>query len=519
MDDRKKKRLALVGAGYSNLQVLRLLATSDAVDSITLIDPNSESVYCGSIPENISNFEKSKFPKPEWRIDLKNVCQAHDQRDKIQFVQGEVVDIDLANRCIYLNDGMKTTTISYDLVAIDIGSKSKSITDIPGAFENVIPTRPMKILMDRLDEIEKNFFDDQQNCTLPVSDGENLELEQPPLNIAVVGGGASGIELALSIVGRWRPMLQGRVMNVRLVTSDHILLPEIAYARKRLKDILADRGIYMIFQSAVDRVDDGCLHLESGMTVPFSYCFWATGAAPHHLANTVLPKRGLAVSSDGWIEVNPTLQSRSHPNVFAAGDCSSFVNPLPKAGIFALQEGPVLAENMERFARQQSLIEFQPDLEDLQFLGCGDGTAMGFAFGLVLRGEWVYQIKLAMDRRHFLTLTGGSAVTRGSGKHIHEENSPYHSNQEMLRRVEKMPTREAGKMLTQIDVNNYQEAWAILERMSFNKEYRQKVMKEYNRFASAEHRGTEKRRKKESGVLPSHFSFLQWLLPVKNGAK
>jgi NADH dehydrogenase FAD-containing subunit len=496
----------------SQLQVLRLLSASYSFDSITLIDANPESVYCGSISEIIANLDVSKYPIPDWKIDLKHLCRVHNQCDNIRFVPGKVTDIDLANRSIQLDDGIDKESIPYDLVSIDIGSKAKSINEVPGAYQNVIPTRPVKVLMDRLEEIEIDFSDVQK--LLPISTPDSLELEQPLLNLAVVGGGASGIELALSIVGRWKPMLRGRPMNVRLVTSEKILLPEIPYARKLLKDALADRGIYMMFHSAVDRVDEGCLHLESGMTIPFSYCFWATGAAPHYLTSHVLPKRGLAVTSDGWIQVHATLQSLSHPNVFAAGDCSTLVNPLPKAGIFALQEGPVLAENLERLAREQPLVEFQPNMEDLQFLNCGDGTAMGFAFGLVLRGEWVYQIKQAMDQRHFLSLTGEPLNSKHSRKLSRNALSPYQCNTEALNCIKKLPVRQAAQMLTQIDINNYQEAWAILEFMSLNKDFRLTIMKEYNRLTAAELRRPEKRQSKgnENVTLPH---FLRWLLPYK----
>lgn len=487
----------------SQLQVLRHLSTSYAFDAITLIDGNTESVYYGSIPDNIAESKDSNLTKPEWRIDLNHICTVHNHRNNIRFVHGIVTDIDLSERSIYVDDGSQ---VRYDVLAIDIGSKSKSIADIPGAFRNVIPTRPIKYLMDRLEEIEKEDF--CADSYTHVSDSDTLELEQPPLTVAVVGGGASGIELALSIVGKWKPLLKGRAMSVRLVTSEQTLLPEIPYARKRLKDILADSGIFMIFQSAVDRVEEGCLHLESGMSIPFSYCFWATGAAPHHLARTQLPKNGLAISKEGWIEVNSMLQSMSHPEVFAAGDCSSLEKPLPKAGIFALQEGPVMAENLERFVRQQHLHEFHPDMDDLQFLSCGDGTAMGFAFGLVLRGEWVYQVKQAMDRHHFLTLKGDP--TSSSPGH-----PSYHCEKDVLEHVRRTPTRQAAKMLTQIDVGNYREAWAVLELMSIDKEYRHKLMKDFNRFATMEERCTEKRQKKEANELPPHLQILNWFLPAK----
>jgi selenide,water dikinase len=500
------------------LQVIRLLSGSDAFESITLIDANSESVYCGSIPENIvhrstsdrsvsnsnANNRNSKRSAPEWRIGLKELCALHDTHGNIRFVQGKVIDIDLDLNLIQLlgsggdgDDGV-STEIPYDIISIDIGSKSKSIKEIPGAYGNVIPTRPMKDLMDTLKDIENDF------------DKEEPLHHSDPINVAVVGGGASGIELALSIVGRWKPLLGDRLMHVMLITSEKILLPETAFARKRLKDILVDKGIYMLFNSAVTSVDKGCLHLKSGMAVPFSYCLWATGPGPHALAKR-LHQNGLDVSDDGWIEVNNTLQSRSHCNVFAAGDCSSLVNPLPKSGVFALQEGPILAKNLERYALNEPRVDFHPNMEDLQFLNIGDGTAMGFAFGMVLRGEWVYEVKQAMDRRHFLSLTGGDDTST---------SSPYRCNSEVLKQLDLIPTPQAAKLLTQINVDNYQEAWAILERMSVNKDYRLKIMNDYNHLTSSERRRSEsddKRQKKDPqlGQFPP-FQFISWLWNVKS---
>ncbi|KAL3938643.1 MAG: hypothetical protein SGARI_001663, partial [Bacillariaceae sp.] len=345
--------------------------------------------------------------------------------------------------------------------------------------------------------------------------------EEHPLTLAVVGGGASGIELALSIAGRLKPLLGSRSLHVRLVTSDPILLPEVPYARRRLKDILSDRGITMMFHSAVNRVEQNALYLESGLKVPFSYCIWATGAVPHDLSCVTLCERGLATNEEGWIQVEQTLQSPSHPNVFASGDCSSFSNPLPKAGVFALQEGPVLAENLDSFVRNRPpLLDFEPNMDDLWFLNCGDGTAIGFAYGLVLRGEWVYQVKLAMDQRHLLELTGdttGSNSNTSNGrKHGSHDIASHRFNKDLLDEVGKIPTRDAAQMLTQIDMDNYQEAWAILERMSLDKDYRFAVMKDYNRMAAPQQYGSEKRRKKQHDSLPPPFTFLNWLMPKKS---
>jgi hypothetical protein len=162
-------------------------------------------------------------------------------------------------------------------------------------------------------------------------------------------------------------------------------------------------------------------------------------------------------------------------------------------------------------------------LEDLKFLNCGDGTAMGFAFGLVLRGEWVYEVKQAMDRRHFLSLTGGSGSSAANPDGILQDDFTYRCNTDVFQQIVLLPPADAAKLLTQINVDNYQEAWAILERMSLDKDYRDGVMKEYNRihaFMERQSTDQDKRQKKDDHQqppqTPTPLQFLNWLLHAKS---
>ncbi len=498
-------------------------------ETITLIDALPQSVYCGSIPDSVA--KQSKHDYADWTIDLNELCLVNNHYNNVRFVQGYVRAIEFDRNLIYLeqtsdpgSDGpIKVASIAYDIVSIDIGSKSKSIRDVPGAVDHVIPTRPMQNMLQRLTEAEKEFSTTATTTGFDCSESCN-EKEQPPINVAVVGGGAAGIELALSIVGRWKPLLGRRSLRVSLITTEKILLPEIPSARSRLKDILVQKGIVVFFQSLVTYVERNSLHLESGMTIPFSYCLWATGPGPNELVQG-LRKNGLGVTDEGWVKISSTLQSCSYPNVFASGDCAYLVaNPLPKAGVYALQQGPLLAENINKYARSQPLVPFEPNKDDLQFLGCGDGTAVGFAFGMVLRGEWVFEVKQAMDRRRFETLAGtgtrkrkgldrNSDSTRRSqdGRYGTPRSAGDHGSiLEVVKQVESISPASAAKLLKQIDVRNYNDAWAILEIMSVDKTYRVRVMREYNRLSQAKERGSKRDRLAPS----SPFQFLSWLFPT-----
>ena len=130
---------------------------------------------------------------------------------------------------------------------------------------------------------------------------------------------------------------------------------------------------------------------------------------------------------------------------------------------------------------------YEPNTEDLQFLSLGDGTAMGFAFGLVLRGEWVFEVKQAMNRHHYLSLTGHDKQV--SAPSISNDDSSksysYRLNSKVLKEMEGLSAHDAAEMLMEINIENYQEAWAILERMSVDKAFRSDVMKQYNKLSDS----------------------------------
>jgi hypothetical protein len=176
------------------------------------------------------------------------------------------------------------------------------------------------------------------------------------------------------------------------------------------------------------------------------------------------------VTEEGWIQVRESLQSTSHPYIFAAGDCcASDSLTLPKAGgIHTLQEGPILAHNLAHYALHESLesLELSPSHSggSMQFIGCGDGTAIGFAFGIPMRGRWVWEIKNAMNHELF-------SLIKGDGR-VSSTTIPDNSFQVPEPMV-------AATMLHRIDVDNYRLAWDTIKYMTRDECYRAEVLSCY----------------------------------------
>jgi selenide,water dikinase len=106
-----------------------------------------------------------------------------------------------------------------------------------------------------------------------------------------------------------------------------------------------------------------------------------------------LATSGLALDGEGFVRIGATLQSASHPAVFAAGDLVTRDDaPHPRSGVYAVRAGPVLAENLRRFAAGGALATYTPQRHSLNLLALGDGRAIaswnGWSFQGRLMGWW-----------------------------------------------------------------------------------------------------------------------------------
>ncbi len=136
--------------------------------------------------------------------------------------------------------------------------------------------------------------------------------------------------------------------------------------------------------------------VEGNGPVELDEVFWTTRAAPAAwLADT-----GLALDAEGFIRVTETLQSVSHPEVFAAGDIASIEGHAPpKSGVYAVRSGPPLAGNLRRMLEGRRLVAYKPQREALYLISTGERYALGARNGFTFEGAWVWKLKDFIDRR------------------------------------------------------------------------------------------------------------------------
>jgi NADH dehydrogenase FAD-containing subunit len=196
---------------------------------------------------------------------------------------------------------------------------------------NVIATRPIHLLTEKLEIFEKEF---------------NLKVDWP-LQVIIVGGGIAGVEIAFTLQTRLSTLHKGGIevtypinryhifFKVTLITSTNKLLAELgSWVSSKIVDTLQLKNIKLLLGSTVIKVEDDVLHIEKEKNVSqlkYDLLIWSTGAAPVPM----LSKIDLERDQDGWILVKPTMQTLSSPFVFAVGDCCSIqgYSYVTKAGV------------------------------------------------------------------------------------------------------------------------------------------------------------------------------------------
>lgn len=361
-----RRDLVLVGGGHSHVAVLKRFGMRPMEGvRLTLIARDVQTPYSGMLPGYLAGH----YTYDEAHIDLRPLAQFAGAR----LYHDEMVGLDPGNRLVLCRS---RPPVPYDLLSIDTGSQPSRV-GIPGA-ERVLPVKPVDRFLEGWARIA----------------GRALAAS-PGFRIAVVGGGAGGVELSLSLQHRLRR--QGGGASFLLVTDTAEILPTHNPAvRRRFQRILKTRGIAVHTNRRVVAVEDGGLRAENGEMLPCDAVVWVTQAsAPAWLAQT-----GLALTKRGFIEVDDCLRSTSHPGVYAAGDVATIRNhPREKSGVIAVRSGPPLAENLRRALEGRRPRRFTPQKRFLALISTGNRCAVASRGRWSFEGEWVWRWKDWIDRR------------------------------------------------------------------------------------------------------------------------
>ena len=359
-------RLLLAGGGHAHVEVLRRLAFRPAPDvDIVVVAPATGLLYSGMVPGVVSG----SYAISDATIDVASLARAAGAR----FVTGSLAALDPHRRFATLANA---ATIEFDFASLDVGAVTAA--GWAGADERVILVRPLAALLAGWARLR----DDAVRGMIQ--------------RVAVVGGGAAGVELAFAMAHRWHTDLDARAPSITLVTDQsEVAAQHPPGTRRRLARLLATRAIAIAAGSAAHAVDAQGLVLDDGRRVAADRVVVATPAA----ATPWLRASGLACDDGGFVRVDSCLRSTSHPHVFAAGDCATQVDaPRPRSGVYAVRAGPALADNLRRALAGRAPRPYRPQRTALALISVGAGYAVASRPPWSLEGRWVWRWKDRIDR-------------------------------------------------------------------------------------------------------------------------
>jgi len=343
--DTGQKRVVIVGGGFGGLTLARQLSRSDV--QIVLVDKNNyhqfqplfyQVAMAGLEPSSIS------FPFRKVFQRCKNVFI---RVTKVLSVQAEKNEI--------------TTEIGhlrYDYLVLAMGAD----TNWYGNERIRANAIPMKAVSEAL-FLRNNMFEDYERATI----ADNYDQRQPYLDIVVVGGGPTGVELAGSLAEMKRHIipkdyvdLNRDEIDIHLIHGDPRLLNTMSpQASAKAEVYLRELGVQLWMDKVVTDYDGEVVTIDDGSTIRTDKVIWAAGITGNKLEG--LPATALVRGNR--LKVNEFNRLEGSENIFVIGDIASqseekWPNGHPQVAQVAIQQGKLLAKNLLRLQKGQSLQAF-----------------------------------------------------------------------------------------------------------------------------------------------------------------
>lgn len=342
----EKKRVVIIGAGFAGLALAQKLAKTGAFQ-IVLFDKNNYHQFQPLLYQvAMAGLEPSAIAFP-----LRKALQ----RSADLYIRlAEVLKVDPAAREVHTSLG----SCGYDYLVLANGA----VTNFFGNAEIERFCIPMKSVSEALYLRNRILADFEQ----AVSESDPEE-QKALMNIIVVGGGATGVEVAGALAEMKRYVLPkdypelrtGEIEVLLLEGGDRLLSGMSAVASRKALEFLQKMGVKVIFGAVVTQFDGARLRLNDGTQLHCRKVIWAAGV-------TGSPLEGLppeTIVRGKRLRVNRFSQVQGFDNIFAIGDSAfmeeeKYPQGHPQLAQAAIQQARHLARNLERTRRGVELLPF-----------------------------------------------------------------------------------------------------------------------------------------------------------------
>ncbi|WHI51768.1 NAD(P)/FAD-dependent oxidoreductase [Microbulbifer sp. MLAF003] len=393
------KKIVIVGGGASGLHLATRLGhyfnftrglprrrKTPAVQ-VTLVDKNRTHIWKPLLHQVAAGALDANMDALNYQV--------HARANGYEFQLGALESLDRKRQVLTLgpvkdDDGdelVPSRELEYDYLVLCIGSQSNDFST-PGVREHCV-------FLDSSEQAQK-FHQQLLNHFL------RLETHvEEKLQIAIVGGGATGVELSAELVDASKLMgnygrIRSNAIEITVIEAGPHLLPALpARLGNNAERELAKMGVRVLTGCNIASASATDLTTHDGEKIPATIRVWAAGVkAPEFLTHL----DGLATNRLNQIEVTTTLQTQSDPKIFAMGDCASCIDGdeqrVPPRAQAAQQMATLTADNLVALIEDKPLKHFYyRDRGSLVSLS--KYTAIGNLMGALVKGSLTVEGRIA----------------------------------------------------------------------------------------------------------------------------
>ena len=374
-----QKRILILGGGFGGLfTALELGGAGD----VTLVTDEDHFTFTPMLYEYLSGEVEEWHIAPRYNELLD---------DDVRLIQAKVARIDLASQSVTVEN--YADPVRYDVLVLAVGGLT-NYAGVPGADQYSIPFRKIK----DADRLRRTMVDalDRVPPDLPPQDIRHA------LTFAVVGAGASGVELSTKMADLLRDACKRRSLNgdprVMVLEMGDKVVPGMGEPiREFVEEALSESRVEVHTLTRVIKVTDKSLTLEHAgkqEEIDTAAVVWVGGVR----MNPLLDQLNVAKTRGGLLQIRPTLQLSEHDNVFALGDIAHYPEAAPVlAGTaqLAFQEAGLAARNVKALLSGDNL-------ETKHFVELGETVSLGTEKAAVLTGGKAVGGPLARQARFAL---------------------------------------------------------------------------------------------------------------------
>ncbi|RPH23604.1 NAD(P)/FAD-dependent oxidoreductase [Buttiauxella warmboldiae] len=405
------RKIVIVGGGAGGLELATQLGKKlgrGKQAKVTLIDRNHSHLWkpllhevaTGSLDEGVDALS----------------YLAHARNHHFQFQLGSVVDINRESKTLTLAELrddkgellVPERKVPYDTLVMALGSTSNDF-NTPGVKDHCI-------FLDNPHQARR-FHSEMLNLFLKYS--ANLGASGK-VNIAIVGGGATGVELSAELHNAVKQLhsygykgLTNEALNVTLVEAGERILPALpprisAAAHSELTKL----GVRVLTQTMVTSADAGGLNTKDGEYIAADLMVWAAGIkAPDFMKDI----GGLETNRINQLVTEPTLQTTRDPDIYAIGDCASCARPeggfVPPRAQAAHQMASLVLSNIQAQMKDKPLKSYVYK-DHGSLVSLSRFSTVGSLMGNLMRGSMMVEGRMArfvyisLYRMHQVALHG-----------------------------------------------------------------------------------------------------------------